>query len=41
MKIGVIACDIMKRELGKLLADRPEVTKVIFLEVALHVHPEK
>ncbi|MGD0229213.1 MAG: DUF1638 domain-containing protein [Syntrophorhabdales bacterium] len=41
MKIAVIACDIMKRELGKLLADRPEVTKVIFLEMALHVHPEK
>ena len=41
MQVGVIACDIMKRELGRLLADRPEVTKVIYLEMALHVYPEK
>ena len=41
MRIGVIACNIMKRELDKLLADVPEVTKVVFLEAALHVYPKK
>ena len=34
MRIGVIACNIMKRELDKSLADVPEVAKVIFLEAA-------
>lgn len=41
MRIGVIACDIMKRELDRLLANTPEVTKVIFLEAALHIYPKK
>lgn len=41
MKIGVVACDIMKRELDKLLEKTPEVTKVIYLQGALHVYPQK
>lgn len=41
MRIGVIACEIMKRELGKVLSDTPEATEVIFLEAALHVYPKK
>lgn len=41
MRIGVVACDVMKREFEKLLSAAPDVTKVIYLEYALHVYPEK
>ena len=41
MRIGVIACNVMKRELNVLLAAVPEVTEVIFLEIALHCFPQK
>ena len=41
MKIAVIACDIMKREIENLLADEPDVAEIIFLEAALHVYPLK
>jgi len=39
--IGVVACDIMKRELGLLLDRFPQVSEVIYLEVALHCYPRK
>lgn len=39
MKIGVIACDIMKRELDRVLRQFPEVTEVIYQGSGLHVHP--
>lgn len=41
MKIGVIACDMIKRELAPLIADDPDITEVVWLEAALHVYPEK
>jgi hypothetical protein len=41
MRIGVIACDMIKRELERVLADYPEVCEVIWLESALHVYPER
>jgi hypothetical protein len=41
MKIGVVACNIMQRELDKLLAEMPEIAEVIYLDGALHVHPLK
>ena len=41
MKIGVIACDMIKLELEKVLSDHPEVTEIVWLESALHVYPEK
>jgi len=41
MKIGVVACDMIKRELDKLLDKNPEVVEVIYLEAALHIYPEK
>lgn len=41
MRIGVIACDMIKLELEKVLADYPEVTEVIWLESALHVYPDR
>ena len=41
MKLGVIACNVMKLELNELLQAAPEITEVIFLEVALHCYPQK
>ena len=41
MRIGVIACNVMKLELSRLLESMPEVTEVIFLEIALHCFPQK
>lgn len=40
MKIGVVACDIMKLELGKILASFPEISEVVWLEAALHCKPK-
>ncbi len=39
MEIAVVACDIIKRELDRVLGKFPEVTKVIYLQSALHVNP--
>jgi hypothetical protein len=41
MRIGVIACDMIKRELERVLPDFPEVSEVVWLESALHVYPER
>jgi hypothetical protein len=41
MKIGVIACDMIKRELDKILKDSPEITDILYLEAALHVYPQR
>jgi hypothetical protein len=41
VRIGVVACSIMKRELDRLLQQMPEVTEIIYLEVALHCYPQK
>ena len=41
MRIGVVACDIMKLELDKLLSKTPGITEIIYLEAALHCHPKK
>ena len=41
MKIGVVACNILQRELDKLLADMPGVEEVVYLDGALHVSPLK
>ena len=40
-RLGVIACDIMKRELDPILEKIPCVSRVIYLEMALHCYPEK
>ena len=40
-RIGVIACDIMKRELAPLLEKIPCIPKVVYLEMALHSYKEK
>ncbi|MBZ0155161.1 MAG: DUF1638 domain-containing protein [Alphaproteobacteria bacterium] len=41
MKIGVIACDVLQRELEKVLDGVPEVTRKIYLEYALHTEPQR
>jgi hypothetical protein len=41
IRIGVVACTVMKRELDRLLQNMPEVTEIIYLEVALHCYPQK
>ena len=37
--IGVIACDMMRLELEKVLPEFPEITEVLWLESALHIYP--
>lgn len=41
MRIGVIACDMIKSELARLIATDPDITEVVYLESVLHIHPEK
>jgi hypothetical protein len=41
MRIAVIACDMIKLEIDRLIADDPDITEVVYLEAALHVYPEK
>ena len=41
LRIGVVACDIMKLELDKLLSGMPGVAEIVYLEAALHCHPKK
>ena len=41
MRIGVIACDMIKHEIAALVDGDPDVTEVIYLETALHIHPER
>lgn len=41
MKIGVVACNILRRELDKLLGGMPEIEEVVYLDGALHISPLK
>ena len=41
MKIGVVACRIMKRELDKVLSRNEDIAEVIYLEEGKHVYPDK
>ena len=41
VRIGVIACDMIKLELEKVLQAYPEVAEIVWLESALHVYPER
>lgn len=40
-RIGVIACDMIKRELDPILNASDDIVEVIYLEAALHVYPKK
>lgn len=41
MRIGIVACNIMKMELEKALKDFEWSNDVVYLDAALHVNPEK
>ncbi len=41
VKIGVIACNIMKLELDRILQSKQGICEVIYLEVALHCYPKR
>lgn len=41
MKIGIVACNILQRELDQLLKEMPGIEEVVYLDGALHVHPAK
>jgi hypothetical protein len=41
VKIGVVACSVMKRELDGLLVNVPQIARVIYLEIALHCNPQR
>lgn len=41
MRIGVIACATIKREIARVVENDPDVTGVVYLEAALHAHPGK
>ncbi|MBI0583232.1 MAG: DUF1638 domain-containing protein [Methanomassiliicoccus sp.] len=41
MRIGIVACDIFKREIEHLTADDPDIVHREYLEFALHVYPEE
>jgi Protein of unknown function (DUF1638) len=40
MRLGVIACTALKPELDRLLESVPELAEVIYLDAALHIHPQ-
>jgi hypothetical protein len=41
MKIGIVACEILKKEIEKLTAGDPDIVHREYLEFALHVYPEE
>ncbi len=41
MRLGVIACSILKAELDLVMENAPEIVEVIYLDAALHVTPQK
>jgi hypothetical protein len=41
MRIAVIACDMIKREIDALIGSDPDITEVVYLEAALHIYPDR
>ncbi|QLH74841.1 MAG: DUF1638 domain-containing protein [Methanomassiliicoccales archaeon] len=41
VRIGVIGCDVIKREIDKVVGDDPDVVHKEYLEYALHIDPPK
>jgi hypothetical protein len=41
MRLGIIACSILKPELDPMLESMPEVVEVVYMDAALHVTPQK
>lgn len=40
MRLGIVACDILKKEIEHLVADDPDFVRKEYLEFSLHVYPE-
>ena len=41
MRLGIVACDILKKEIEHLVADDPDFVRKEYLEFSLHVYPEE
>lgn len=41
MRLAVVACDMIRNEIGRLVADDPDISEVVYLEAALHIYPER
>ena len=41
MRIGIVACSILRRELEHVIKDDPDVTEIVYLDAAIHVNPQK
>jgi hypothetical protein len=41
LRIGVIACNVMKLELDRIKETIPEIAEITYLEVALHCNPQR
>lgn len=41
IRIGIIACEILKKEIEELTKDDPDIVHREYLEFALHVYPEE
>ena len=41
MRLGIVACDILKNEIEHLTKDDPDFVRREYLEFALHEHPEE
>ncbi|NLN71412.1 MAG: hypothetical protein GX137_01290 [Thermoplasmatales archaeon] len=39
MRLGIVACDILKNEIEYLTKDDPDFVRREYLEFALHVYP--
>jgi hypothetical protein len=40
MRIGIVACDMLRKELDLLTADDPDIVHVEYLDFALHSDPD-
>ena len=40
LRIGLLACDILKREFEHIIGDDPDFVEKQYLEFALHADPE-
>lgn len=41
MRLGIVACDILKKEIEYLVADDPDFVRKEYLEFSLHVYPDR
>ncbi len=41
MRLGVVACDMIRNEVARMIEGDPDITEVVYLEAALHIYPER